>query len=63
MPSVSAKQKRFMGACAHGAGYASCPPARVSREFNQADAAKGKTALTSPGGLVQRGSYLKGVSG
>lgn len=58
MPSVSAKQQRFMAACSHGAGYASCPPMRVSKEFNQADAAKGPPPLTAPGGLVQRGSYV-----
>ena len=40
MPSVSAKQKRFMAACAHGAGYADCPPEKVSKEFNQADKRK-----------------------
>ena len=40
MPSVSAEQKRFMAACAHGAGYDSCPPDKVSKEFNRADAAK-----------------------
>ena len=37
MPSKSAAQARLMAACAHGAGYASCPPAKVSKEFNQAD--------------------------
>lgn len=26
-----------MAACAHGADYPSCPPAKVSKEFNQAD--------------------------
>ena len=30
-----------MAACAHGAGYASCPPAKVSKEFNQADKGSG----------------------
>lgn len=40
MPSKSAKQARFMAACSHGALYSSCPPAKVSKEFNQAD--KGK---------------------
>jgi len=43
MPSKSQPQARFMAACAHGAGYASCPPARVSHEFNQAD--KGSAML------------------
>lgn len=31
-----------MAACAHGAGYESCPPANVSHEFNQADKGTGK---------------------
>jgi len=26
-----------MAACAHGSGYKSCPPAKVAKEFNQAD--------------------------
>lgn len=37
MPSTSEKQARFMAACSHGAGYDSCPPAKVSKDFNQAD--------------------------
>jgi hypothetical protein len=37
MPSTSQRQARFMAACAHGAGYESCPPQKVSTEFNQAD--------------------------
>jgi len=37
MPSTSNKQARFMAACAHGAHYASCPPEKVSKEFNRAD--------------------------
>jgi hypothetical protein len=41
MPSKSAKQARFMAACSHGAGYSSCPPSKVSREFNQADKGSG----------------------
>jgi hypothetical protein len=41
MPSKSAKQARFMAACAHGAGYESCPPQKVSNEFNQADKGTG----------------------
>lgn len=40
MPSKTPKQKRFMAACAHGAGYASCPSPKVSKEFNQADKKK-----------------------
>ena len=42
MPSKTAKQARFMAACAHGAGYGKCPPKKVAREFNQADKAAGK---------------------
>lgn len=41
MPSTSKRQARFMAACAHGAGYSSCPPAKVSGEFNRADKAAG----------------------
>ena len=41
MPSKTAKQARFMAACSHGAGYTSCPPMNVSREFNQADKGSG----------------------
>ena len=37
MPSKSPKQARLMAACAHGAGYESCPPTKVAKEFNQAD--------------------------
>lgn len=45
MPSTSKAQARFMGACSHGAGYASCPPAKVAQEFNRADAAQGTRGL------------------
>lgn len=41
MPSKSPKQARLMAACAHGAGYAACPPKKVSKEFNQADKGTG----------------------
>jgi hypothetical protein len=41
MPSKSKKQARFMAGCAHGAGYKSCPPANISKEFNQADEGTG----------------------
>ncbi len=37
MPSKTPKQARFMAACSHGAGYPSCPPSNVSKEFNNAD--------------------------
>ena len=42
MPSKTPKQARFMAACAHGAGYSTCPPTKVSKKFNRADAAKRK---------------------
>ena len=41
MPSKSAKQAKFMAACAHDAGYGSCPPKSVAVEFNNADAESG----------------------
>ena len=42
MPSTTAKQARFMAACAHGAQMdKKCPPANVAREFNQADKTTG----------------------
>lgn len=44
MPSKSPKQARLMAACAHGAGYDSCPPVKVATEFNQAD--KGSKLLS-----------------
>lgn len=51
MPSKSKKQARFMAACAHGANYNSCPPDKVSKEFNQADKGtgilKGKSSATT----------------
>ena len=37
MPSKSKRQAKLMAACAHGADYKSCPPAKVAKEFNQAD--------------------------
>lgn len=37
MPSKTKKQAKFFAACAHGANYASCPPGKVSKEFNKAD--------------------------
>ena len=45
MPSSSLAQARFFAACAHGAGYASCPSEKVSHEFNRAD--KGSALLSS----------------
>lgn len=30
-----------MAACSHGAGYSSCPPMKVAKEFNQADKGTG----------------------
>jgi hypothetical protein len=37
MPSKTSREAIFMAACNHGAGYKSCPPAKVSKEFNEAD--------------------------
>lgn len=45
MPSTTEKQARFMAACHHGAGYESCPPAKVSADFNEAD--KGTAMLSN----------------
>ena len=41
MPSKSRKQARLMAACAHGAKYGKCPPVKVAREYNRADAGTG----------------------
>lgn len=41
MPSKTPKQARLMAACAHGAKYEKCPPAKVAKEFNQADKGRG----------------------
>ena len=61
MPSTSKKQARFMAACAHGAGYSSCPPAKVSKEFNQADKGTGilkkKHSRNSADSVVRRGHH------
>lgn len=54
MPSKSGKQARFMAACSHNAGYENCPPAKVSKEFNQAD--KGT-------GILSDHAYMKGHKG
>lgn len=37
MPSKSVKQAKLMAACAHGAKYSFCPPAKVAKDFNKAD--------------------------
>ncbi len=39
--SKSRAQARLMAACAHGAGYSSCPPKKISKEFNQKDKGTG----------------------
>ena len=39
-----------MAACHHGAGYPSCPPAKVSKEFNEADKGGKLLAAKRPGG-------------
>ena len=41
MPSKSKPQARLMAACAHGATYKKCPPAKVAKEFNRADKGTG----------------------
>lgn len=41
MPSKTKKQAKLMAACAHGAGYTSCPPKSVAKEFNKADVETG----------------------
>lgn len=45
MPSVSAKQKRFMAAVAHNPKFAKQVgvPQKVGKEFAKADKAKGKS--------------------
>ena len=57
MPSRSVKQARFMAACAHDAGYKSCPPKKVSKEFNQADAKKRKAKGKKKGAQI----YWQGI--
>jgi hypothetical protein len=52
MPSTSPAQARFMAACSHGAGYESCPPEKVSREFNQSDKSTGILRKHAGGGLA-----------
>ncbi len=47
MPSKTPPQARLMAACSHGAGYASCPPMKVAKEFNRAD--KGTGILSKVG--------------
>jgi len=44
MPSKTAKQARFMAACAHGwkPKGKKCPPMKVAKEFNRADKRKRK---------------------
>lgn len=58
MPSVSAKQQRFMQAVAHDPTFAAKAgvPMAVGQEFNRADT--GKPPLTTPGGVVSSGGYL-----
>jgi hypothetical protein len=41
MSSKTVKQAKLMAACAHGSKYDKCPPARVAKEFNQADKGTG----------------------
>lgn len=59
MPSVSAKQAKTMRAAAHNPAFAKKVgiPVSVAKEFNAADMTT-EHRLASPGGLVQRGSYV-----
>ena len=60
MPSTSKKQARFMAACSHGADYSSCPPDKVSKEFNQADKDTGilkKKDTNSSMAVTKRGHH------
>ena len=41
MPSKTVKQAKLMAACAHGSKYDKCPPMKVAKEFNKADAKTG----------------------
>lgn len=43
MPSKTAKQARFMAACAHNPEKmkGKCPPMKVAKEFNKADKGTG----------------------
>ena len=60
MPSKSTKQANFMAACAHGAGYANCPPSKVSKEFNQADKGRGIIGKRTTGGTHMRARTAAG---
>jgi len=42
MPSVSKAQRRFMGACEHGAGYESCPKGMTKQQMHDFAATKEK---------------------
>jgi hypothetical protein len=53
MPSKTPKQAKFMAACAHGAGYKSCPPAKVSREYNRADKGGAMLHKGMSGGILK----------
>jgi hypothetical protein len=52
MPSKTKKQATLMAACAHGAGYKKCPPAKVAKEFNKADV---KTGILKTKAKADRG--------
>jgi len=56
MPSKTKKQAKFMAACAHGAGYSSCPPKSVSTDFNKADT---KTGILKKKHSVKEHGYTK----
>lgn len=62
MPSKSPAQARLMAACSHGAGYSSCPPAKVASEFNQADKGTGILANNKRATRSKyHSTFMKGV--
>jgi len=43
MPAVSKSQRRLMGACEHGAGYASCPKGMTKSQMHDFSSTKEKS--------------------
>lgn len=60
MPSKSINQARLMAACSHGAGYDSCPPTKVSKEFNQMDKKTGilKKTYNTANNILKNGYHF-----
>ncbi len=52
MPAVSKAQRRLMGACSHGAGYASCPKGMTKEQMHD-------FAVTKESSLPERRKPLK----